>query len=156
MKKQYMKKSLIRYASLFFGIIGLDRFTKFFALHMADSLYQFTSFLSLKLTFNRGIVWGILNSTNGGLFVIITLGILVVYSGLLFHTVTQYKRHKPIVGEVMVLAGGFSNILDRFFYAGVIDFILISYHDWSWPIFNCADTAIVVGVIIMLITGLLD
>ena len=53
------------------------------------------------------------------------------------------------LAEVAVIAGASSNIIDRFWYGGVVDFILLEYEQWSWPLFNVADIVIVGGIIVM-------
>ena len=60
------------------------------------------------------------------------------------------KRGINVLGEVMVIAGSSSNIIDRMVRGGVVDFIEFSYKNWAWPTFNIADAAIVVGVFFML------
>ena len=49
-----------------------------------------------------------------------------------------------------MLAGACSNIIDRFVYCGVIDFIVITIGGWTCPVFNIADVSIIVGVTFML------
>ena len=50
----------------------------------------------------------------------------------------------------MILAGGCSNLYDRFYWPGVIDFIHMHVKHWYFPAFNIADTSIVIGVLLML------
>jgi signal peptidase II len=59
---------------------------------------------------------------------------------------TKYKILNTFA-LVLFLSGGISNIIDRFFFGGVIDYIKI----WQFPIFNLADAAICFGVILLLI-----
>ncbi len=63
----------------------------------------------------------------------------------------RFLQSRFVLGEVLVVSGSFSNLIDRVLHYGVIDFIQILYGDWSWPLFNIADCCIVVGVIIMFI-----
>ena len=49
-----------------------------------------------------------------------------------------------------VLAGALGNLYDRIYYGYVIDFIEFYYEDFSWPIFNVADIAISIGIILLL------
>ncbi len=51
----------------------------------------------------------------------------------------------------MVLGGGIGNLLDRTFRGHVVDFIHLYYENYSFYIFNLADTYISIGVIIYLI-----
>jgi len=47
------------------------------------------------------------------------------------------------------------NVIDRLIYGYVIDFIDIYYQGWHWPAFNIADSAICIGVVLLLIDALL-
>lgn len=140
------------YQILFLSVISFDRISKSYAL-MLDSEYYINCFCSFRLIFNRGIMAGALQF-DGALFWLITACIILVYGFLVHHTVSRFLNNDSILGEVMVLAGGFSNIIDRFLYGGVVDFILLSYGQWSWPIFNAADAAIVIGVMYMIFNNL--
>lgn len=46
----------------------------------------------------------------------------------------------------LILIGGVSNFLDRFFYSGVLDYISI----WIFPVFNISDIFIVIGIVVMI------
>lgn len=141
------------YLILFFLIIALDRISKSLILQLLIHDYYINYFCSLRLVFNRGIMGGALYF-EGPLFWLITSFIIVVYVLLMHYTFAQLTKNDSIIGETMVLAGGLSNIIDRFLYGGVVDFILLSYQDWSWPIFNVADVAIVLGVGYMILISL--
>jgi signal peptidase II len=49
----------------------------------------------------------------------------------------------------LILGGAIGNVLDRFFYGAVVDFIDVHYETWHWPAFNLADSAISVGAILI-------
>ena len=61
-----------------------------------------------------------------------------------------FLNHRSIVGEVMVVAGAVSNLIDRVLHHAVVDFIELSYKGWSWPVFNIADCCIVIGVFLLI------
>jgi signal peptidase II len=48
------------------------------------------------------------------------------------------------------LGGAIGNLIDRLIYGYVLDFIDVYYNGWHWPAFNIADSAITVGVALML------
>ncbi|NNL07204.1 MAG: signal peptidase II, partial [Gammaproteobacteria bacterium] len=50
------------------------------------------------------------------------------------------------IGIALVLGGAIGNLIDRSIYGHVIDFIEIYYRDWHYPHFNIADSAISIGV----------
>jgi signal peptidase II len=51
----------------------------------------------------------------------------------------------------LILGGAIGNLIDRLIYGYVIDFLDLYYHSWHWPAFNVADSAITIGVGLMLI-----
>ena len=55
------------------------------------------------------------------------------------------------VGLSLVLGGALGNLIDRVVYGYVIDFLDVYYQNWHWPAFNIADSAITVGVAILLL-----
>ncbi len=133
------------------GLFLLDRVTKYYALKLCINRCVINPFLSFSVLFNRGISWGMLYSDSTLLFILVSFTIAFVTTGLSWYTYTRLSKNKIIIGELLIIAGSFSNIIDRVFYGGVIDFIELSYHDWMWPVFNIADAGIVCGVFIMLL-----
>ena len=143
------------YLLLFAVIFLLDRITKYSMFYYTKE-YTVNSFLSFNLTFNRGIAWGIFNTGDTTTFFSISLLIILTYAVLTGVTLYRWCAQSSIMAEVFILAGGLSNILDRFFYHGVIDFIVCQIGSWTWPAFNIADASIVVGVLLMGITCLAE
>jgi len=137
------------YGVIFVLAFAADRITKYFALLNCKKACTINQFLTFQLTINRGISWGMFHSNNNMMFFVITGLIILITAGLLFYTFIRWLNGNFIGGEILVLAGSISNIIDRFLYDGVIDFILISHGGWSFPIFNIADVCIVFGVGLM-------
>jgi signal peptidase II len=54
----------------------------------------------------------------------------------------------------LIIGGAIGNVIDRAIYGAVVDFILLSWKSWSWPVFNVADSAITCGVGLILIDSL--
>lgn len=108
-----------------FGIILLDQISKLF-------------FLKSGIGFiNKGISFGILLSHYGVILLICFL--------LLLGLLVSSNFAKKNFWFQLVLAGGLSNLLDRVFRGGVVDFISF----WFFPSFNLADIVIVVGVTLL-------
>lgn len=55
------------------------------------------------------------------------------------------------IGLAMVLAGALGNVHDRIAYGSVVDFIEVHIYSYHWPDFNVADSAIVVGAILLML-----
>jgi signal peptidase II len=126
-------------------LIIADRLTKSWALGLTNEKIV-NQFLSFGLTFNRGINWGLLNSASPFRFFLINGAIACVIIALAIFAWQAWKRHEPVFGYLLILAGALSNYCDRIIYGGVIDFIVLSAGIWSWPAFNIADAAILAGI----------
>ena len=142
-----MKKFIYAFAAL--GVVIIDQVTKYYALVLCDHRCTINQYLSFDISFNRGISWGMLHSSNDTVFALVTMVITLCTLFLARFALWRYKKGMLILGEVLVVAGSFSNLIDRAWYHGVVDFIELSYRDWVWPLFNMADCAIVLGVVIM-------
>ncbi len=90
---------------------------------------------------NKGIAFGI--SVPVILIWIIAITLFFYFDYL----ISTLKSHLFKLGLILILAGGISNLLDRATFGCVIDFIDLKF----WPVFNLADTFIVLGVIILLL-----
>jgi signal peptidase II len=146
-----MQKKQCGYLFLGTLILIVDRVTKMAALAWcADSAHTITSFLSFELFYNRGVAWSFLHFDSDYMFIGLSIVIAAITALVCWHAYHQYLRGCCIIGEVCIIAGSLSNLIDRAVYHGVIDFIILSYKDWSWPVFNIADAVIVLGVGIMI------
>lgn len=134
---------------ILFILTIFDRYTKEFAVNTFVVPYRINKILSFELVFNRGISWGIFGSGNELLFVSLSFSILLFLLFFVFYIKNRYQHNQSIFAELLVLVGALSNLYDRFYYQGVIDFIVLSFHSWSWPVFNFADLFIVIGIGIM-------
>jgi len=65
-------------------------------------------------------------------------------------------RRSLRIALFMILAGAFGNMIDRIRFAEVIDWIDIGIGATRWPTFNIADSAIVIGLIILIFAGSMD
>ncbi|EKD23491.1 MAG: lipoprotein signal peptidase [uncultured bacterium] len=154
-----MKKNcyVFWYVILFLFVLLFDRVTKFFALVNQFSNYKITDFLEFDLVYNRGMSWGMLDSKSTLIFVLVSAFICLVTLAMATYAYLRFKAGHNIFGEIIVIAGSLSNIIDRVIYGGVIDFIVFSCDYFtklgklSFPIFNLADTFIFIGVFIITI-----
>jgi signal peptidase II len=120
---------------IFLLIIILDQFTKWYA-------YFFSWHV-----INKGFAWSLGQNLSPYLLIFLVLIIL----GYIFKTLVYSWKNNKKIAELIIFAGGFSNLLDRLFLFGVIDFIginlIIGNYEISSPIFNIADIAITLGII---------
>ena len=112
-------------------------------------------FLRFSYVENPGIAFGI---RVGNLKVIVTILSIVIasYLALLLYTSKQFVYVEKL-SLSLILGGAIGNLIDRILiyipnstYAGVVDFIDIGIVDHRWYIFNIADSAVTVGIILYL------
>jgi signal peptidase II len=135
------------YFFLALAIFIIDRVTKLAALAWCmESPCTINQFFSFEVVFNRGISWGMFHSPSDALFFIVSAIIAIITALLCGYAYQQYKCGNSIVAEICIIAGSCCNLIDRVIYGGVVDFIILSYEQLSWPVFNIADAVIVFGV----------
>lgn len=134
-------------------VMGFDQFTKYWVsvkLREGDEIDIIRGFFKLSYTENPGIAFGMLNNGN-------VKWLLVAISVTAILVVIYYMRRTPISNTLLLwslalLAAGIcGNLIDRFRLGRVIDFLLLYYKDYQWPVFNVADTAITIGAALMAI-----
>ncbi|MBD3273144.1 signal peptidase II [Candidatus Dependentiae bacterium] len=146
MKRKNAKK-IFGYLFLFMTLFSIDRLIKFLVLK--DLSYKNWSVfkgLNFYLILNRGVSFGLFSSSSSTIFYLLTTLIFLVITLFVFFSILEYIRGTNIFWHIFIIAGAYSNILDRFLYKGVIDFIDFYIGYWHWPTFNLADIFIVVGV----------
>jgi signal peptidase II len=135
-----------------FGLIA-DQVTKYWsALQLRDGteIDVIPGLVKFSYTENPGIAFGMLNSGNVKWLLV---GVSVVAIGfVLYYLSRTAATNRLLIWSLALLAAGISgNLVDRIRLGKVIDFILIYYQDYKWPVFNIADTAITIGAALMAI-----
>jgi signal peptidase II len=133
----------------------IDRGAKLFALHYFKEEYIVNPYLYFQLGFNRGISWGVLNVPDSFVFLGVTSLVVTVTCFFAWYAYKRFQDGFLIIGELLVLTGSLSNIIDRLWYKGVIDFIGIQLGTWSFPVFNGADALVVGGIGLLFIQQVL-
>ncbi len=142
-----MKKILI-IVSL--AIVALDQWTKMyiksnFALH--ESRPVIDGFFDITYVLNPGAAFGFLakldDTYRRGFFVVVTIIAIAAVAYLLYKEKGMKLR---LISYTLVLAGAAGNFIDRIYMGKVVDFLLFYYKTYQWPAFNVADTAISIGI----------
>jgi signal peptidase II len=143
-------------------VILLDQLTKAAVLaHFAGRVFdidRLTPFFSLVLTYNRGMSFGLFNTSpaggDAGHALLFSIAAAIVVAGLVF----WLKRvANPLLATAigLIVGGALGNVVDRVRYGAVVDFLDFHVGYWHWPAFNVADSAICLGVALLLFDGLL-
>lgn len=143
------------------GIILLDRATKLViiqTLRLGQGIPVIPGFFDIVFVLNPGAAFGLLatlsDEVRNPLFIFIS--ILAVVLIVFYHT--RYLRSHRLVSVALglVLGGAVGNLIDRLRYGMVVDFLDVHAGPYHWPAFNVADSAISVGVSLMILDMLLD
>lgn len=127
-------------------VLVVDQLTKTYVARGIDRhggpISLFGGNLSLDLVHNTGAAFGILPNQ--------TLLFILVAAAIVTALIVSYRRlaHGPImlrIGLGLILGGALGNLLDRVRLGYVIDFIDLHW----WPVFNVADSCIVIGVVLL-------
>jgi signal peptidase II len=143
------KKNLIIF-SIISIVFFLDFVTKNYAITnlLLNHSEAINTYLNFTLAFNYGAAFSFLSDAGGWqrwFFVIFSIIVIFFISYILIK-----DKESEYISYSLVLGGALGNLYDRIFLGYVIDFIEFHYNDFYWPIFNIADIAISIGVILLL------
>ena len=106
---------------------------------------KITSFFNIVLAMNRGVSFSLFQAgSQEGVWFLIGTTSLIVLALLIWLFKTSDKFLHLALG--LVMGGAIGNIIDRFNYGAVIDFLDFHWQGQHWPAFNVADTAITIVV----------
>lgn len=138
-------------------VLVIDQLTKLIATDflVRHGTMEIAPFLNFALVHNTGAAFGFLSSAGGwqNVFFII---VAVAASGFILWMSWRLSAEDKLlaVGLMLVLGGALGNLTDRLIHGYVIDFIDVYYGAWHWPAFNIADSAIMVGAVLLLLDAL--
>lgn len=148
-----MKKKI--YLLAIIGII-LDQTTKLLItslLKLNEIVNVINGFFSITYVRNTGAAWGMF-SNNTLLLSIISILFLIFFIKYIEELSKVSFFYEIAFG--LIVGGIVGNLIDRLFRGYVIDFFRFIILDYNYPIFNIADTLIVIGVIILIINFVRD
>ena len=134
-----------KFLGISFIIFFVDRISKILVQNfISDKVYVIKDFFYLIYTRNIGAAFSML---EGKQIIFVLIGIIASIIIFLYVRKNNIKN----IGYTLLLGGILGNVLDRIIYGYVIDFIGFEIFNKSMPIFNIADTAIVIGAIIIIV-----
>ena len=111
-------------------------------------------FFRLVMVWNRGVSFGLMGGDEA-LPPWVLSGVAIAVCIALFLWLRRTDQRLTAWGIGLVMGGAIGNVIDRARWGAVFDFADFHVGRWHWPAFNVADSAIVVGVGLMLIESLL-
>ena len=146
-----------RWFALSLIIILLDQLSKYIAVDIIP-LYESIEvlpFFNWTLLYNEGAAFSFLSDQGGWqrwFFIILSTIVTTVLAIWLFRL--KDDEQSIALSLSLIIGGAIGNLIDRVLLGHVVDFIHLHYQEYYWPAFNVADSAITVGVVIMIIDSL--
>jgi signal peptidase II len=138
------------------AVIVLDQYTKYLItqhLTLHHALPVLEPYLTIVHTRNKGIAFGIFSgqasATQTALLMLTSLGAIAFIVYLLRGLGEKCRYATVTLG--FILGGAVGNLIDRIRWGEVIDFIDVHWRGYHWPAFNVADSAISVGMVLLVI-----
>lgn len=122
-------------------------------MELGENIPIIENFLYFTSHRNQGAAWGILQGQMYFFYIITT----IVVIGLIVYIQKLPRDQKWMkIALSLMLGGAIGNFIDRLLHQEVIDFINTYIFTYDFPIFNVADSALVIGVGIILVLTLLE
>lgn len=145
-----MKKLLIAMSLL---IVAVDQWSKYyikthFMLHESKPIIH--GFFDIVYVLNPGAAFGFMakldEAYRRGFFVVVTV---IAIAAVVYLLIKEQDMKLRLFSYTLVLAGAVGNFIDRIYMGKVVDFLLVYYKTYQWPAFNIADSAISIGICLL-------
>jgi signal peptidase II len=137
-------------------VVLLDRWTKNVVavrIPMYTHIQVIPGFFRLTHTENTGAAFSLFADSPSHWRTALLIGFSVI--AMVVVTVLLWKQRQTLsvtgIALSLILGGAFGNLWDRIARGRVVDFLLLYVKDYQWPVFNLADSAIVVGASLLVI-----
>ena len=156
-RKSGSSGGMLQWLGLAFALLIADQFTKVLIVgfyQLGDSTLV-TSFFNVVRVHNSGAAFSFLAGSSGWqrwFFTVIGLAAACLILWLLKSHSAQKLFSFALA---CILGGAIGNVIDRLLYGYVIDFLDFHWHNWHFPAFNVADSAITIGAACLILDELL-
>jgi signal peptidase II len=137
-------------------VVVLDRWTKHLValrIRLYANIQVIPGFFRLTHTENTGAAFSLFADSTApwktGLLIGFSVIALIVVSALLWKN--HHTHIATGVGLSLIMGGALGNLWDRLARGRVVDFLLVYVKQYQWPVFNLADSAIVVGAGLLIV-----
>ncbi len=134
-------------------VAALDQASKWWivtSVMVPERQIEVTSFFNIVMVWNRGISFGLFGGQPAAMVWVLT-GVSVVIVTVLGVWMRRTTRLWVAAALGAVIGGAVGNVIDRLYYGAVADFLDFHVGQWHWPAFNLADSAIVLGVAVLMV-----
>ncbi len=143
----------LRLAALVFLVDQLSKWLMVEVVMAPARTIEVTPFFRLVMAWNRGVSFGLLDSESPyGPWLLSAASLAVVAGLVVWLRRTAGGPQTAAVG--LIIGGALGNVLDRLRFGAVADFLDFHWGEYHWPAFNAADTAITLGVAVLIFDAL--
>jgi len=137
-------------------VVVLDQLSKYWVMTSFEEYEVLTVWpvFNLTLVYNTGAAFSFLSDAGGWQrWFFVAVGVLVSAAMVVWLSRLDERERLTAYGLAFVVGGAIGNLIDRILLGKVVDFLQWHWQDWYWPSFNLADSAITLGVVMLLIDG---
>ena len=152
-----MKSAWAKY--VLFGAVNLvvvasDQWTKLIVerhMFLNEFITIVPNFFDIRYIRNTGAAFGLMARLPDGARLPFLVGVSLVAIGMIFYLFVKAEKERVayLLSLSLVFAGAIGNLIDRVMFGEVRDFLHAHIYNLSWPIFNIADSAISVGIVLL-------
>ncbi|MBN2224318.1 MAG: signal peptidase II [Deltaproteobacteria bacterium] len=152
MKSPWAKYLLFGLVNLF--VVAADQWSKLVVerhLFLNEFITIVPNFFDIRYIRNTGAAFGIMSRLPDGARLPFLIGVSLIAMGLIFFLFVKAEKERLVylLSLSLVFAGAVGNLVDRVMFGEVRDFLHLHIYSLSWPIFNVADSAITVGIVLL-------
>jgi signal peptidase II len=141
-------------------LVAVDQLTKYLIVQNVDTnqaISVIKNFFEITNVKNTGGAFSFLSDTSWGIFVLASISgvIAVILVSVIFRLRNTEFRLIRLTLSVLA-AGTIGNLIDRVRFGSVIDFLMFSFGDYTFPVFNVADICIVTSSIVLVLMLIFD
>ena len=143
-------------------IFVVDQITKYIAFKAvtdviirtgrAQNAIKVTEFFNISKVWNTGVSFGMLRNMYANQVILSIITIVII--AILIRWMFKIEKSYLMIAVGITLGGAFGNLVDRLRFGAVVDFLDFHIGTLHWPSFNIADSAVCVGVFIILLDDL--
>ncbi len=137
------------------GVLVLDQITKYVitrTMTLHQSIEVIPDFAHLTYVRNTGAAFGFLAGSRAQWRILFFIGVSVVAIACISYLLKAVRPGQKLLmaSLSLILGGALGNLVDRIRMGEVIDFVDLHWYHFHWPAFNVADSAITIGVVLLL------
>jgi signal peptidase II len=135
-------------------VLILDQATKLYVARTMDlysSIVISSDFFSITYICNKGAAFSFLAHSPYRLPVLTLISVIAIVAIIIFFRKLRPDQKFTAFCLALIFAGALGNLIDRLRLGEVIDFLNVHWYDHYWPAFNVADSAICVGVFLLVV-----